>query len=107
MAEERLKNETDVHRDEAQALTRATGGEPDPDAPDTNSTTGTTPNDMYVGRDQGQDVGYAEETGAERRAEHAQAGSAEHAQAGSAEHAQAGSAEHAQAGSAEHAAEAD
>ena len=84
MAGERLKNETDVHRDKAQALTRATGGEPDPDAPDANSTTGTTPNDMYVGRDQGQDVGYAGETGAERRAEHARAGSAAHAQAGSA-----------------------
>jgi len=78
MAGERLKNETDVHRDDAQALTRATGGEPQPDAPDANSTTGTTPNDMYVGRDQGQDVGYAGETGAERRAEHAQGQSAEH-----------------------------
>jgi hypothetical protein len=68
MAGERLKNETDVHRDDAQALTRATGGEEQPEAPDSNSTTGTTPNDMYVGRDQGQDVGYAGETGAERRA---------------------------------------
>jgi len=72
MAEKRLKNETDVDRDEAQALTRATGGEPQREAPDANSTTGTTPNDMYVGRDQGQDVGYAGETGAERRAERAE-----------------------------------
>jgi hypothetical protein len=66
---ERLKNETDVDRDEAQALTRATGGVEQPDAPDQHSTTGTTPNDMHVGRDAGQDVGYAGETGAERRAE--------------------------------------
>ena len=68
MAGKRLKNETDAHRDDAQALTRATGGEPDPEAPDSNSTTGTTPNETYVGRDQGQDVGYTGETGAERRA---------------------------------------
>jgi hypothetical protein len=48
--------------------TRATGGVADPEAPDVNSTTGTTPNDVHVGRAQGQDVGYAGETGAERRA---------------------------------------
>lgn len=69
MADDRQKNETDVHRDEAQALTRATGGEPQPDAPDSNSTTGTTPNDVSVGRASGPDVGYAGETGAERRSE--------------------------------------
>jgi hypothetical protein len=68
MAGDRLKDETDVHRDKAQALTRASGGEEQPDAPDSNSTTGTTPNGEYVGRDAGQDVGYAGETGAERRA---------------------------------------
>jgi hypothetical protein len=67
MANDRQKNESDVDRDRAQALTRATGGEPDPTAPDANSTTGTTPNDVSVGRASGPDVGYAEETGAERR----------------------------------------
>ena len=37
--------------------------------PDQGSTTGTTPDGEYVGRVAGQDVGYAGETGAERRAE--------------------------------------
>jgi hypothetical protein len=61
-------SETDVdHDDEHQALSRPTGGEPAPDAPDTNSSTGTTPNDEFVGRAAGQDTGYEEETGAERR----------------------------------------
>ena len=67
MAGDRVKSETDVERDEAQALTRATGGEDQPDAPDRNSTTGSTPNDVAVGRVAGDDVGYAGETGAERR----------------------------------------
>ena len=61
--------EDDVGRDDAEALSRATGGVPDPDAPDQHSSTGTTPNDELVGRVSGQDVGYAGETGAERRAE--------------------------------------
>ena len=61
-------SEDDVARDDAEALDRATGGVPDPDAPDQGSTTGTTPNDEFVGRVAGQDVGYAGETGAERRA---------------------------------------
>lgn len=39
------------------------------DAPDQASTTGTTPDGGYVGRIAGDDVGYAGETGAERRAE--------------------------------------
>ena len=60
--------EDDVGRDDAQALSRATGGVPDDDAPDQGSTTGTTPSDETVGRVAGQDVGYAGETGAERRA---------------------------------------
>jgi hypothetical protein len=49
-----VSTESDVDRDDAQALTRVTG---DGD------------NDTYVGRDAGQDVGYAGETGAERRAQ--------------------------------------
>lgn len=61
--------ESDVPRDDAQALSRATGGVPDPDAPDQGSSTGTTPDDDGVGMSVGQDVGYAGETGAERRAQ--------------------------------------
>ena len=61
--------EDDVDRDDHEALSRATGGVPDPDEPDQHSTTGTTPNDTMVGRVSGQDVGYAGETGAEKRAE--------------------------------------
>ena len=65
--------EDDVDRDDHEALSRATGGVPadedDIDAPDRGSTTGTTPDDTFVGRVGGQDVGYAGETGAERRAQ--------------------------------------
>jgi hypothetical protein len=59
--------EDDVERDDAQALSRATGGGPgagqDPDG-----TTGTGDSATFVGRVAGQDAGYAGETGAERRA---------------------------------------
>ena len=58
--------EDDVDRDDAQALSRATGGG-DSDEPDASSTTGTGESDTFVGRVAGQDVGYAGETGAERR----------------------------------------
>lgn len=61
--------EPDVDTDEERVDSRATGGVADRDKPDQGSTTGTTPDDEYVGRVAGQDVGYAEETGAERRAE--------------------------------------
>jgi hypothetical protein len=60
--------EEDVEPDDAQALSRATGGVEDPDAPDQASTTGTTPKGEYVGRIAGEDVGYAGEQGADRRA---------------------------------------
>jgi hypothetical protein len=59
--------EDDVDRDDAQALSRATGGG-DSDESDASSTTGTGESDAFVGRVAGQDVGYAGETGAERRA---------------------------------------
>ena len=62
-------HEDDVDPDDAEALSRATGGVEDPDAPDQGSTTGTTPSETFVGRVSGQDVGYAGETGGERRAE--------------------------------------
>ena len=58
--------EDDVGRDDAQALSRATGGGVS-EEPDATSTTGTGESDEFVGRVAGQDVGYAGETGAERR----------------------------------------
>jgi hypothetical protein len=60
-------HEEDVDPDGAQALSRATGGG-DADDGDAASTTGTGASDAFVGRFSGQDVGYAGETGAERRA---------------------------------------
>jgi hypothetical protein len=60
-------HEEDVDPDDAQALSRATGGGDD-DAADAATTTGTGQSETFVGRAAGQDVGYAEETGAERRA---------------------------------------
>jgi hypothetical protein len=59
-------SEEDVDPDDAQALSRATGGAAS-DASDAASTTGTGESDTFAGRVAGQDVGYAEETGAERR----------------------------------------
>ncbi|NEK59417.1 hypothetical protein GCU56_16285 [Geodermatophilus sabuli] len=59
--------EEDVDRDDGEALTRATGGGDSRD-PDAASTTGTGESGTFVGRVSGQDVGYAGETGAERRA---------------------------------------
>ena len=60
--------EGDVPDDAGVAGARLGGGDADPAAADANSTTGTTPNEEFVGRTSGQDVGYAEETGAEARA---------------------------------------
>ncbi len=60
--------EDDVDQDDGQALSRATGGVADADQPDQGSTTGTTPSGEFVGQAVGQDVGYAEEQGGERRA---------------------------------------
>ena len=59
--------EADTERDDAQTLSRATGGGAS-EEPDANSTTGTGDSQTFVGRVAGQDVGYAGETGAERRA---------------------------------------
>lgn len=64
-----VPREDDVPVDPAVASNRSPGGEADPTQPDQHSTTGTTPNGTFVGRVTGQDVGYAGETGAERRAE--------------------------------------
>lgn len=62
------KAESDVQKDPDRAVTRETGGVPDPEQPDQHTTTGTTPSGTFVGRVAGEDVGAEEETGAERRA---------------------------------------
>jgi hypothetical protein len=62
-----VPGEDDVESDDAVARTRATGGGPS-DEPDAGATTGTGESGTFVGRVAGQDVGYAGETGAERRA---------------------------------------
>lgn len=58
----------DVEADPNIARTRATGGA-DTDAGDSASTTGTGSSDEFVGEIAGQDAGFDEETGAEKRAE--------------------------------------
>lgn len=68
MAEDVKRPEPDVQADDKVAASRATGGVPDPTAADQHSTTGTTPNEKFVGRISGADPGYEGETGAERRA---------------------------------------
>jgi hypothetical protein len=72
MATDPRPGEDDTQRDDDQALSRATGGVPDPEQPDQGSTTGTTESGEFVGRVAGQDVGYAGETGAEKRAAYEQ-----------------------------------
>ena len=66
MATDPRPSEEDVDPDDAQALSRATGGVAS-DQPDAAGTTGTDESETFVGRVAGQDVGYAGETGAERR----------------------------------------
>lgn len=61
--------EADADDESHLAASRATGGVVEPEQPDQASTTGSTPTPEFVGRVAGDDVGYAEETGAERRAE--------------------------------------
>jgi hypothetical protein len=68
MSKDPRPGEQDVDRDDAMALSRATGGVENPEMPDQGSTTGTTPSGEFVGRVAGQDVGYAEEQGGERLA---------------------------------------
>jgi hypothetical protein len=61
------KGEDDVAADPQVAASRATGGIDDRNDADQASTTGTSDTPEYVGRIAGDDVGYAGETGAERR----------------------------------------
>ena len=65
-------HEDDTDPDDAQALSRATGGVDGSESGDADSTTGTGPNEEFVGRVAGQDEGYAEEQGGERRAAYEQ-----------------------------------
>lgn len=65
------RTESDVQKDPNRASSRETGGVPNKEHPDQHSTTGTTPNETFVGRVSGDDVGADEETGAERRAREA------------------------------------
>ena len=59
----------DVALDPALASNRATGGEHDDLSGDRGSVTGTGKTGEFVGRVAGDDLGYAGETGAERRAQ--------------------------------------
>ena len=68
MTERTFDREDDVDTDDQVANSRPAGGDPDQDG-DAGTTTGTGRNDEFVGRAQGQDVGYEEETGAEVRAQ--------------------------------------
>jgi hypothetical protein len=61
--------EPDVQGDRERVDARDTGGVPDETKPDQGSTTGTTPDDEYVGRVAGDDPGDIEESGSERRAQ--------------------------------------
>ena len=65
----RRRPESDVQRDPAVSRSREAGGVDDPGQPDQHTTTGTTPNEEFVGRVTGEDPGAVGETGAERRAE--------------------------------------
>jgi hypothetical protein len=62
------KGESDVGADPQLAGSRATGGDDDQNEPDQASTTGASDTPEYVGRIAGDDLGYAGETGAEKRA---------------------------------------
>ena len=62
------KAEADTESDDAVATSRVTGGTDKAD-PNQASTTSTSKDEEYVGRVAGDDIGYEEETGAERRAE--------------------------------------
>ena len=63
------KAEADTQSDDELASSRDTGGVHKDDDPNEASTTSTSKDEEYVGRVAGDDIGYEEETGAERRAE--------------------------------------
>lgn len=61
--------EGDEPVDTVTVVTRETGGVPNEDAQNPNSTTGTTPNQEFVGRASGDETGDVGQSGAEARAE--------------------------------------
>lgn len=61
--------EADAADDPAVSRTRATGGRHGDERSDNPSSTGPGHSGTFVGRVEGQDLGYAEETGAERRSQ--------------------------------------
>jgi hypothetical protein len=66
---QREGKEPDVEPDPAQANARQTGGRSDPDASGSDSTTGTSEDDNFVGRVAGEDAIDAASTGAGARAQ--------------------------------------
>jgi hypothetical protein len=68
MTDSTFDREDDVDTDGQLANSRTAGGDA-AQGGDSGSTTGTGENEEFVGRAQGQDIGYAEETGAEARAD--------------------------------------
>ncbi len=71
--ETRETGEADAPGDPGTARTRAAGGVGDSEAANPNSTTGTTPNETFVGRASGDEALDAEKSGGERRAEYERA----------------------------------
>lgn len=63
------RTEEDVPIDDATAASRPVGGEERPDSTDRNSSTGTTPNETFVGRGSGGDDTDVGISGAEKRLE--------------------------------------
>ncbi len=61
--------EADTADDPAVSRARPTGGRPGDEQGDNPSSTGPGHNDTFVGRVEGDDLGYAGETGAERRSD--------------------------------------
>lgn len=66
-ARARYGTEPDVEPDYRQARIRETGGQPGRHSGDSAATTGPAPNDTFVGRVAGDDLGYVGDTGAEKR----------------------------------------
>ena len=72
--EARRLAEDDAPADLGTSRRRDTGGAPDPEAQDRNSSTGTTPNETFVGRASGDEAGDTGLSGAEARARHERGG---------------------------------
>jgi hypothetical protein len=75
--EARRLAEDDAPADLGTSRRRDSGGVPDPDTQNPNSTTGTTPNATFVGRASGDETGDTGPDGAELRARHDRGGDAQ------------------------------